>query len=238
MGLKAKGLQLGRSRRGDMGRIFFRPSNVAFFFVIWTVLAACSIAFGHEPDAGPGAGPRRYHSRPQHYSLSSGSAGFGVPGNIASSIVRAEAPSQGSKQREANTTKKSSGVWQSEELNILGIGLGVGDVDGDGQNEVIIGDPGKIYVYRVADDKLTKMAEYSAGTLEIKAVDVAKMRKQGPARIYVTAQNRGSIASFVLEFRNGALTPVVSDFPYYLRVINYPTYGPILLGQQKGQEGV
>ena len=31
------------------------------------------------------------------------------------------------------------------------------------------------------------------------------------------------------------MVPIVTDFPYYLRVINYPTYGPILLGQQKGQ---
>jgi hypothetical protein len=218
-----------------MRRIFIRPSDVAFLFVIWTVVGACSSVFGHEPEAGLGAGLCRYHSRPQHSTDSSGSAGFGVPGNIARNIVSSEAPSQGAKQRETNTTKRQRGVWQSEELNILGIGMGVGDVDGDGQNEIIIVDPGKLYVYRVADNKLTKMAEYSAGSLEIKAVDVAKIRKQGPARIYVTAQNRGSIASFVLEFRNGALAPVVSDFPYYLRVINYPTYGPLLLGQQKGQ---
>ena len=107
------------------------------------------------------------------------------------------------------------------------LGSGIGDVDGDGQNEIVIADPGNVYVYRVTENKLTKLAEYSAKTLEIKAIDVAKVRKQGPSRIYVTAQNRGSIASFVLEFRNGTLVPIVTDFPYYLRVINYPTYGPI-----------
>ena len=58
------------------------------------------------------------------------------------------------------------------------------------ENEVVIADPGNVYVYRVAEDKLTKLAEYSAKTLEIKAIDVAKIRKQGPSRIYVTAQNR------------------------------------------------
>ncbi|HTY21955.1 MAG TPA: VCBS repeat-containing protein [Desulfomonilaceae bacterium] len=131
-------------------------------------------------------------------------------------------------------TSEAGRVWQSEELHILGIGMGVGDVDGDGQNEIVVIDPGHVYLYRVTGDQLTQLAEYSAGTLELKAVDVAKTRKQGPCRIYVTAQNRSSIASFVLEYRNGSLVPVVTDFPYYLRVIDYPTRGPVLLGQQKG----
>ena len=91
-----------------------------------------------------------------------------------------------------------------------------------------------MYVYRFASEKLDLLAEYSARPLELKSVDVAKLRKQGPARIYVTAQNRGSISSFVLEYRDRKLTPVVQDFPYYLRLIHYPTQGPILLGQKKG----
>jgi len=60
---------------------------------------------------------------------------------------------------------------------------------------------------------MTKLAEYSAKALEIKAIDVAKIRKQGPSRIYVTLRIGGIIASFVLEFRNGALVPIVSGLP-------------------------
>lgn len=119
-------------------------------------------------------------------------------------------------------------------MKILGIGMAIGDVDGDGKNEIVVIDPSRVYLYRLEDDKLKLVTEYSAGSMELKTVDVAKIRKQGPARIYVSAQNRGSVASFVLEYRNGALVPVTQDFGYFLRVINYPTKGPILLGQQKG----
>ena len=63
---------------------------------------------------------------------------------------------------------------------------------------------------------------------------MAKIRKRGPARNYFTAQNRGDIASIVLEYRNGEIYPAVLDFPYYLRLIIYPTHGPILLGQKRG----
>ncbi|AFM26659.1 hypothetical protein Desti_4019 [Desulfomonile tiedjei DSM 6799] len=144
---------------------------------------------------------------------------------------------QRSRSNEGNKGDKRTEdqVWRSDELEILGIGMGVGDVDGDGVNEIVVIDPATVYLYRMSPDrKLSLVTEYSASSLELKSVDVAKIRKQGPARIYVSAQNRGSVNSFVLEYRNGALVPVISDNPYFLRVIDYPTHGQFLLGQKKG----
>lgn len=137
----------------------------------------------------------------------------------------------GSSKSESLGTEK---VWRSQELGLLGIGLGVGDLDGDGKAEIVIIDPSSVRAYRFIAGKLSELAEYSAGTLELKSVDVARMRKQGPCRIYVTAQNRGSLSSFVLEYRNGRLIPVMEGLDYFLRMIVYPTQGPILLGQKKG----
>ena len=145
-------------------------------------------------------------------------------------ILAQKAEKSESKARDAETGK----VWKSHELELLAVGLGVGDVDGDGRNEIVVADPSTVYLYRLEDNKLRLVTKYSVGSLEVKTVDVANIRKQGPAKIYVSAQNRGAVASFVLEYRNGALVPVIQDFGYFLRVIDYPTRGPILLGQQKG----
>jgi len=125
-------------------------------------------------------------------------------------------------------------VWRSQELNVLAVGLAVGDVDGNGKNDIVVIDPSHVYLYGFTSGRMNLVSEYSAGSLELKSVDVAKVRKQGPARIYVTAQNRGNVESFVLEFRNGKLVPVIEGFSYFLRVIIYPTHGPMLLGQRKG----
>ena len=159
-----------------------------------------------------------------------------IEGRLAQRIDAGSRGETGAKKPSPEKGKKSEAdrVWRSQELSTLAIGMGVGDVDGDGANEIVLIDPGTVYVYRFASEKLDLLAEYSARPLELKSVDVAKLRKQGPARIYVTAQNRGSISSFVLEYRDRKLTPVVQDFPYYLRLIHYPTQGPILLGQKKG----
>lgn len=134
----------------------------------------------------------------------------------------------------AGQTHDAGQVWRGEELPILGIGMGIGDVDGDGKNDVVIISPSTVYLYQVSGGAMNFLTEYSAGNLELKSVDVASIRK-GPARIYVSAQNRGTVSSFVLEYRNGALVPVIQESPYFLRVILYPTLGPVLLGQEKSQ---
>jgi hypothetical protein len=159
-----------------------------------------------------------------------------IEGRLAQRIGVGSREETGAKRSSSEKGRKSEAerVWRSQELGMLAIGMGVGDVDGDGANEIVLIDPSTVYVYRFTSEKMELLAEYSARPLELKSVDVAKLRKQGPARIYVTAQNRGSISSFVLEYRDKKLTPVVQDFPYYLRLIHYPTQGPILLGQKKG----
>jgi hypothetical protein len=130
--------------------------------------------------------------------------------------------------------KDDEKVWKSDDLNLLAVGMSIGDVTGSGRNDIVVIDPNTVYLYKVDGKRLELLSEFQRSAMEFKSVDVAKIRKQGPCRIYVTAQMRGSLASFVLEYRNGALTPAIENIPYYLRVITYPTKGPILLCQSRG----
>jgi len=127
-------------------------------------------------------------------------------------------------------------TWRSSVLDLLAIGMGIGEVTGTAEKQIVLIDPSAVYVYSLNGREMTRLATYDASPFELKSVDVARIRKQGPARIYVTAQNRSALSSFVLEYRNGALTPVIKNIPYYLRIIQYPSKGPILLGQQKGMD--
>ena len=191
--------------------------------------------------------PRNFRSRgrdarfPGSVRLGSRRRGKPISREVSSTTVSgwrvAQSGDRNSAPRSGRTRSKSADaekVWRSEDLDILGIGMGVGDLDGDGNNEIVIISPNSVYVYRLTQGRLDLVTEYSAGSLELKSVDVAKIRKQGPCRIYITAQNRGTVSSFVMELRSRVLEPVIQDVRYYLRVIDYPTHGPILLGQRKG----
>lgn len=124
-------------------------------------------------------------------------------------------------------------IWRSEVLNMLGIGMSIGDVTGNGKKEIVIIGPETVYLYSFSNGVLGLLAQYSKRPLELKSVDVANIRGAKAARIYVSAQNRGTISSFVLEYRNNQLVPVIENSNYFLRVIQYPTQGPFLLGQRK-----
>lgn len=161
-------------------------------------------------------------------SLTSRTDSYVTPG---AGFARADwnGPAEAGKER-----GREDKVWRGPVLNILALGLGIGEVAGTAEKQIVLIDPSSVYVYSLNGREMNLIASYQASPLELKSVDVAKIRKQGPPRIYVTAQNRSALASFVLELRNGKLVPVIQNIPYYLRVILYPTKGPILLGQQKG----
>jgi hypothetical protein len=202
---------------------------------------ACAVAivvlasYGLSPAVGLALSPEP-SSSPSDRGVAGSSGHREAAGTVSEILMLAQqtATREDTRQKPRPQAPDAEKVWKSQELGLLGIGMGIGDLDGDGKNEVVIIGPSTVHAYRLIAGKLSTLAEYSAGSLELKAVDVARMRKQGPCRIYVTAQNRGSLSSLVLEYRNGRLVPVMEGLDYFLRVILYPTQGPILLGQKKG----
>ena len=119
------------------------------------------------------------------------------------------------------------------------LGIDVGDVDGDGQNEVVAIDQRTVYIYKLKANKLTQANKIPGSNWAgYVALDVADLDKNGRAEIYVTNVVGESMSSFAMEWDGRAFKELVSGELWFFRVINHPVRGECLVGQKRELTGV
>jgi TolB-like protein len=127
------------------------------------------------------------------------------------------------------------GFWMSQNFPTEFKGMDIGDVNGDGLNEIVTIDAHNVYIYQKVGNEL-KLLEKIAGKLydTYLAVDVADINKNGIKEIIVTSLNGSTLDSFVLEYKNGKYIQIASGLTWFLRVIDTPSGIPLLMGQALG----
>ncbi len=127
------------------------------------------------------------------------------------------------------------GFWMSQKIPTEFKGMDIGDVNGDGQNEVVAIDSNNVYIYQKTGNEL-KLLEKISGKSYHKylAVDIADINKDGNKQIFVTSLNNTTLETFVLQFKDGKYVKIASDVRWFLRVLDTPSGIPILIGQKYG----
>ena len=129
---------------------------------------------------------------------------------------------------------KRRGFWMSQQFKTEFKGMDIGDVNGDGLNEVVVIDKHNIYIYQKTKDDLKLLKQIKGKSYNnYISVDVADINKEGTPEIIVTSLNDRTLNSFVLQYKDGDYKMIASDLRYFLRVIDTPS-GQILLGQPYG----
>ena len=111
----------------------------------------------------------------------------------------------------------------------------IGDLDQDGQDELVVSDGSRLRVYRMNALSPTLLAEEPSdrpGRRHL-ALDVADIHALGRPQLFVTAMVDDRLDSYVLIWRDGALQRVVEHQPYYFRVLTPPGRPPLLLAQHR-----
>ena len=136
------------------------------------------------------------------------------------------------------------------ELPFLARSVVYGDFEGNGKPVYAFSDGTRLHLYRnepsgwhevwtetaVKRDAVTMewfgqtTQADPASTMEQINVDSADINGNGRPEIFVTAMFGGKVFSYVIEFQEGGYRRI-ADIPGFLRVLNYPGKGAMLIGQ-------
>ncbi len=115
--------------------------------------------------------------------------------------------------------------------------MDAGDLDGDGNVEVVMVAADRLYIYQFADGHFKKIDTVDlARHLRAHAVSLADVNGNGSLEIYVSANNAGKPESMVIEWNGRQAKVLQARVPYYLSVAS-PYGEPVLLGQVGGALG-
>ena len=114
-------------------------------------------------------------------------------------------------------------------------GVDVGDLDGDGNNEIVVMDPHKLWVYRDEEKALRLKADFTeAISNNFLTVDLLDVNGDKRDDICVTNVIDDNLQSFILTYENGSFRYLAQQLNWYLRVKPIPGKGEVLLAQRMG----
>lgn len=128
------------------------------------------------------------------------------------------------------------GFWMSQRFETEFKGMDIGDVDGDGRNEVVVIDVQNVMIYR-KEGRMLKLLQKIPGESydQYLSVDVVDATGMGKKEIIVTSYNQGLLDSFVLQYKDGTYLKIAKDLRWFLRVIEI-SGTPTLVGQRMGMQ--
>lgn len=125
-------------------------------------------------------------------------------------------------------------LFRSRSMDRQITGVTAGDVNGDGNSEIICIDRMTVTVLQPVQGQLRKFTEINAGSGNV-GVDTADLNQNGRAEIFVTHFDDvdGRVYSYVLEWDGQTLKRVAEGLRWYFRSVDLGDRGRVLVGQRQ-----
>jgi hypothetical protein len=118
-------------------------------------------------------------------------------------------------------------------------GFDIGDVDGDGQAEIIVADKSEVKVFNRDGTRLNLLAAIKMLVrYPVHAVNAADLNGNGRAEIYISAADATGPGSRAVEWDGTAFVDLFTEARWYVRPMEVPGTGLVLAGQAAGQLAV
>jgi hypothetical protein len=116
-----------------------------------------------------------------------------------------------------------------------------GDFKGDGNLEYAFLDDARLHIYRLEPTGWREVwtettpaakpsSEDPASGIQYINLDAADVDGDGRPELFITAMLNGKVSSYVMKFQDGTFRRI-AEVPAFLRTVNYPGRGVILIGQ-------
>ncbi len=128
---------------------------------------------------------------------------------------------------------QSKGVRKSSTISYTIETVALGDLDGDGVNELVVASRSKIRIFHFADRRFREIAGYNLPPqFKIHVITIADPGAAGEMRLFVSADMGKRPSSMILDWDGSEKMQLVrGDISYYIRPVWWPGRGVILAGQ-------
>lgn len=137
----------------------------------------------------------------------------------------------------ARSARGMQGFTKTQNLDFSVVSMDVGDIDGDGQFDVVMADTSTVYVYHLVNNKLAEFGSVKMpARSKVHSVTLGDLDGNGRAEVYVSAADDHLPHSWAYEWSGDSLDMILDDLPWYIRVLDIPGQGAVLVGQRGGQD--
>lgn len=125
------------------------------------------------------------------------------------------------------------GFTKTQNFDFSMQGFDIGDIDGDGKQDVALASKNKIFVYHLMDNRLMPFGEIELQSrYKVISLDLADLNGNGKAEIYVTSVDWITPNSMGLEWQGKEFDYLFKNERWYVRTMYIPGPGKTLIGQR------